>query len=303
MKVSVIVPVYNSCLFIEECLDSILSQDLDGFEVLISDDCSSDGTVNLIRKYESDRRIKLYVQEKNLGITNNCNFLLEKCTGEYVCFFAGDDIMLPGKLKKQYEFMCKNPSNSFSYHPAITFKTEDGSVIDHGTSKVSITDAQSIVEELGVPASMSIMARKDMLPKSFFNNKFLYVSDWLIQIEMAMNGSVGFIDEVLCMYRKYGVNNGKDISLYENEFIDVLDFVSTQYPSLKQCCEKGKARYLLGKLFRDRSSKKRRETLCRMFSINFRLYYIVLYVFSFVPLNRYFFKFIYNIRFFLKRYL
>ena len=73
--VSVHLLVYNAERFIEEALDSILSQDYPNFEVIIGDDASTDGTVEILKRYHAQYpdRIKLLLNSVNMGVTNNCN--------------------------------------------------------------------------------------------------------------------------------------------------------------------------------------------------------------------------------------
>jgi glycosyltransferase involved in cell wall biosynthesis len=68
-KVSIMIPVYNHEYFIEECLDSILSQNYSNLELVVSDDLSTDGTRKILKKYASNKNIILLLNEKNLGIT------------------------------------------------------------------------------------------------------------------------------------------------------------------------------------------------------------------------------------------
>ena len=299
--VSVIVPVYNSDKFVKECLNSISNQHFDSFEVLVSDDASTDKTQDILKKYECIDNFKIYYRPTNLGITQNCNFLLERAVGKYICFFAGDDIMLPGKIRKQFNFMEVNPNFSFSYHLAEIFNAESGKKIRN--TKESVKDVDSLITEMGVPASMSIMARKSMIPVGFFNNKFNYVSDWLIQIEMATKGDFGCINEVLCKYRKYGENNGKDISSYEHEFLSVLDFISNKYPKLHVSCSKGKSRYLVGKSFRVDDNSERREILKHSLKLNFSIKNICILLASYAPFSKSIFMFIHKHRYSLKSVL
>lgn len=302
ISISIIVPVYNSDEFIEECLTSIISQDFGSFEVLVSDDLSSDCSRDILKAYESQANVRVFYQPKNLGITQNCNFLLGQSQGKYVCFFAGDDIMLPGKLKKQYEFMEDNPNCCFCYHPAEVFDSCSGKriLITDQKSKQLITDASSVIKEMGVSASMSIMARKSVLPSGYFNSELKYVSDWLIQIEMALKGDVGYIDEVLCKYRKYGDNNGKDISVYEDEFLSVLNHVSIKSPKLLKDCDKGKSRYLLGKSFRVSDSIERRSALRDSVKFNPGLVNSLIFLFTHIPFSSYAFSMIHKHRYLLK---
>lgn len=302
VSISVIVPVYNSERFIVECLDSILEQDFDSFEVLVSDDGSVDTTRKILRQYELHPLIRIFYQDDNLGITGNCNFLLEQATGTFICFFAGDDVMLQGKLRKQFSFMEENSMCSFCYHPAEVFDAATGKTIltTNQNPSRAINNAASLVKEMGIPASMSIMTRASMLPSHGFLDDFRYVSDWLMQIDLAMIGGVGFVDEVLCRYRKYGNNNGKEIASYEHEFLSMLDYVITKYPVLKESCRSGRARYLLGKSFRVNSPSERRKILFNSLKERVSVLHLFLLFVSYIPYSSYLFSFIYKKRYMLK---
>ena len=305
ISVSVIVPAYNSEKFIVECLQSIRSQNFDSIEILVSDDNSSDNTAFEIKKFEHYDNVIAFYQAKNLGITKNCNFLLERCKGKYICFFAGDDVMLQDKLRKQFFFMEEHSDYSFCYHNAEILHSNSGHPEFQTKFKPKrvLNNAETLIKEMGVPASMSMMVRASKLPKTLFNNDYKYVSDWLMQIELALNGEVGFIDEYLCKYRKYGENNGKDISVYESEFTGLLDYVETKYPLLASACKEGKARYLLGRSFRVTDASRRREILKMSFKLHSTPVSVLLLITSYIPLTNRLFTFAYAHRMFLKKIL
>ncbi len=79
--VSIIMSVYNEERYIQESLDSVLSQTLDNFELIIIDDCSTDKTTEMIEGYH-DSRIRLYRNKKNQGLTKNLNNALRYCRGD-----------------------------------------------------------------------------------------------------------------------------------------------------------------------------------------------------------------------------
>ena len=84
-KVSVLVPVYNGEKFLAECLDSVLTQDFSDMEILIADDGSTDGSVALLERYAiTDRRIRWWKNERNLGLIANFNHCLREEKGEYI---------------------------------------------------------------------------------------------------------------------------------------------------------------------------------------------------------------------------
>jgi glycosyltransferase involved in cell wall biosynthesis len=107
-KITVLMPVYNCELYINEAVDSILNQTYSDFEFIIIDDASSDATVSIIKKY-NDPRIQLIVKPQNSGYTNSLNYGLSIAKGAYIARMDGDDISLPERFAKQVAFLDKNP--------------------------------------------------------------------------------------------------------------------------------------------------------------------------------------------------
>ena len=109
-KVSIGMPVYNGELFIREALDSLLAQTFTDFELIISDNCSTDGTEAICREYaDKDSRIRYVRQAENRGATANFKFVLDEAVGEYFMWAAADDVwdkswiesLLPISINKQ----------------------------------------------------------------------------------------------------------------------------------------------------------------------------------------------------------
>lgn len=99
--VSIVIPSFNQEKFIGECLDSVLSQTYTDLEIICADDCSTDSTLKIIKDYaKEDQRIKVLASDNNLGIPKNFNRAFDACTGEFVAFLGGDDIMFPDKIEK-----------------------------------------------------------------------------------------------------------------------------------------------------------------------------------------------------------
>lgn len=92
LKVSVIVPIYNSEKFLENCLDSLINQTLDDYEVICVDDGSTDSSCAILNKYfNSSRKVRLLKNGKNMGLSYARNYGLAEATGEYVLFIDSDD--------------------------------------------------------------------------------------------------------------------------------------------------------------------------------------------------------------------
>ena len=102
MKVSVIMSCYNSQETVTRAIESILNQTLENLELLICDDSSIDNTYETISKYKDlDKRVKIYKNKKNLGLTKTLNFLIDKADGALIARQDDDDISLSERLKTQ----------------------------------------------------------------------------------------------------------------------------------------------------------------------------------------------------------
>lgn len=107
--VSIITPCYNSAPFISQTIDSVLKQTYENWELLITDDCSTDNSVEIIRSYiENDSRIKLFKTEKNTGHPSiPRNISLSHAMGEFIAFLDSDDIWDEHKLMEQIDFIIR----------------------------------------------------------------------------------------------------------------------------------------------------------------------------------------------------
>lgn len=101
LEISIGLPVYNGEFFIEQSLNHILSQTKSNFELIISDNASTDNTSKICQKFaKSDNRIHYFRQEKTIGPMKNFNFVLKKAKSKYFAWTAVDDYILPTFLEK-----------------------------------------------------------------------------------------------------------------------------------------------------------------------------------------------------------
>lgn len=128
-RVSIGLPVYNGERFIYQALDSILTQDFEDFELIISDNASEDATYQMCRERASkDPRIRLYRNETNLGAVPNYNRLAGLARGQYFKWAAHDDWCAPQFLHRCVEVLDDDPSVVVSY-PRTTLVEEDGTLV------------------------------------------------------------------------------------------------------------------------------------------------------------------------------
>jgi glycosyltransferase involved in cell wall biosynthesis len=107
-KVSIVIPAYNHEKYVRECVQSVFDQTYQDFEIIITDDGSSDETVNVIKEFD-DSRILLYTHANNKGVCTAINNCIQKAAGEYIAVLNSDDIWEPTKLEKQVKYLDSHP--------------------------------------------------------------------------------------------------------------------------------------------------------------------------------------------------
>lgn len=130
--VSIITPSYNSSEYITETIEGIINQTYTNWELLITDDCSTDDSVKIIEEYtQKDSRIKLYKLKKNSGAGICRNKSIEMSQGRFIAFCDSDDVWMSHKLEKQLNFMIeKDCALTYSSYMLINEKgVEQGIVV------------------------------------------------------------------------------------------------------------------------------------------------------------------------------
>ena len=107
-KISVLMPAYNAEKYIEEAITSVLNQTFTDFELLVINDGSTDGTEKIILSF-NDERIRYIKNERNLKLVATLNKGIDLARGKYIARMDADDVCLPDRLKKQWEYLEKHP--------------------------------------------------------------------------------------------------------------------------------------------------------------------------------------------------
>ena len=107
-KVSVLMPSYNHEAYVGATIESVLRQSYSDFEFIIVDDCSTDGTVEVIKKF-NDPRIRLFVFDKNTGGLGADAKCIAEARGDYIAIICSDDLYMPDKLEQQVRYLDNEP--------------------------------------------------------------------------------------------------------------------------------------------------------------------------------------------------
>ncbi|MFN3921897.1 MAG: glycosyltransferase family 2 protein, partial [Caldimicrobium sp.] len=142
--ISIISPTYNHERYIEECIESVLCQSYENWEMIIVDDASTDKTPEIVQKYvNKDSRIKLIRHNENYGslyLDKTYNEALSLAKGEWIAILEGDDVWLPYKLEKQVEILNKYLSENIVLLSSFPgFIREDLNIVTVPNLKVSLS--------------------------------------------------------------------------------------------------------------------------------------------------------------------
>lgn len=208
MKATVVVSCYKQEKYIEECLLSILDQDVNfEYEVLVGDDCSPDKTPVILRQIAEkfSEKVKLILRDKNIGAAENYLDLHNRATGDIVFHFDGDDVMLPGKLQKQYDVFLKNENINLCFHRAQYF-SDDGQYVQETGRPIFIDERESkyfSLRDLALWGTIAVHGsyayRRSSRKTRFLSREFM---EWFFAMDSLIDGGNAFyLDEVLMKYR------------------------------------------------------------------------------------------------------
>ncbi|KTC81409.1 glycosyltransferase [Legionella brunensis] len=244
MKGTVVVSCYNQKNYIKECIDSILSQKTNyEFNILVSDDCSTDGTQEIIIDYSQlyPEKIQVIARDKNVGPAVNYIEAHKAATGDIVFHCDGDDVMLPGKLQKQFELFNHDQSLNLIFHRALYFSDDGSYLAETGNSSADQNVMYFNAEDLALWGSITVhsayayrkSSRKVADPKREFMEWF-FGMDSLLPV-----GRGAYINEVLVKYRcnpkggAYLATQKGRIKAYGIYFQDLFHYFDL-YPMLRK---------------------------------------------------------------------
>ncbi|MCK6372134.1 MAG: glycosyltransferase [Gammaproteobacteria bacterium] len=139
-RVSIAVPVYNGERYLSQCLDSLLGQTYGDFELVISDNASTDGTEEICRRYERlDPRIRYLRRADNIGGPGNFCYVWSQCRGEYHKWSTADDYWAPGFLAAAVALLDERPDVVLC-HPRAQLVDERGKVIEDFDDPLHLVD-------------------------------------------------------------------------------------------------------------------------------------------------------------------
>lgn len=233
--VSVCIPAYNNAEYIKETIDSILNQTYRNLELIICDDKSKDNTLEVIEGIKDDR-IKIYKNEKNLGMSGNWNQCLSKCTGEFIKLICADDMLSPDCLEKEVRALIENPTAVLAESDTRLFDLNGNPKGYYKRYKSSgMTDGKTIARAgffvknyFGAPLANTF--RRSVLEQvGGFDTWYTYILDYDFWVQLACMGDVYIIHEPLNYFRVRNDSNtgevmvGNKTNAYVEEHIHIVN--------------------------------------------------------------------------------
>ena len=201
-KISLIMSVYNGEDYLRDAIESVLNQTFKDFELIVINDCSTDSTGEILNRFaELDKRVKVHTNEVNLRLPSSLNKAITLAQGKYIARMDADDICLPERLEKQYQFMENNPGVALSSCRFMTLK--NGLVSSGGCGGKS--DNESIKALLLVTNPIlhpGIIAKADAIRSLGYDKNFTCTEDMELWTRFVMAGyDIEIMPEYLMIYR------------------------------------------------------------------------------------------------------
>ena len=202
-KISVIIPFYKEKDYqVRRSINSVLNQTFQDFELLcILDNPENFEIFAILNEYEvSDKRVRAFKLEKNMGSSGARNKGAELAKADYICFFDGDDEYLPEKLEKQYYFMLSNPELDMSGTYTIWKDEETRSVFYYRPKDPDI----SIKYQIPIPLTTIMIKKSKLFVYGFFDLRYKYSQDYEFVIRWYLQGAkMANLNEHLVIYYRH----------------------------------------------------------------------------------------------------
>ena len=238
-KVDILLATYNGEKYIREQIDSILNQTYKEFRLLISDDGSTDGTRDILNEYKAkDDRIEIFMQEENLGVVKNFEFLLKKVEAKYYMFSDQDDIWKDEKIEKSLN----------KIEEGFDLVYSDLEVVDENLNVTyeSYWKLKGIYKKIkkynnfeslylnNFITGCTVISKKELID-SFMplpNISKFVLHDYWISLIISQNGKIAYIEEPLIKYRQH--KNNKVGSKKKSDELKSIDEIRSLFIQVKK---------------------------------------------------------------------
>ena len=217
-RVSVVVASYNHARFLPQRMDSLIAQTYPDLEIIVIDDCSPDNSVEVLRRYEQDPRVKLIIREHNGGWVAVSNQGIDLATGEYVIFANCDDACDPRMIERLVTALQTNPSAGIAFCRSKLVDA-DSKVLGDDREYQSARFRATCATDVSIPGaqmgqfllygcvisnlSAALFRRTSFDAAGNLSSSYRACSDWDLFFRMAARFDIVYIAEPLNLFRQH----------------------------------------------------------------------------------------------------
>ena len=246
-KVSICMPNYNFAQYLPEAIESVLKQSYTDYEFIIIDNCSTDNSADIIKRYaESDSRIQFSVNQYNVGLVNNLNLCLKKAQGDYIKFLFSDDMLASAKAVERMVNILD------SDHEIALVATSRYLIDDRSTVKKVLSEYRKKTEYVGTEIIQDclveqknkigepsvVMFRKKHAARGF-DGRYRQAVDLEMWFHILEQGKLSYLNEPLCSFREHPRQqthvNINDVTVIKEPFLLLQDYANKPYVKMHRC--------------------------------------------------------------------
>lgn len=230
VKVSVIVPVYNTEIYLKQCIDSLINQSFKDYEIIIINDCSKGNVDEIISGY-NDQKIRYIKNKVNKGIGYSRNLGIKKAKGDYVCFIDSDDYVEYDFIEKMYN-KCSNDNLDMCICD-FSYIYENGNIKNEqicSFENTNLSSNQELLTKINLGPCNKLF-NKDMIIKNKikFSENLKYEDLPFVAIALQTSNKIGKVNEALNIFR---VHENSETTTRDERVFDIfkqLDIIREFY--------------------------------------------------------------------------
>lgn len=233
--VTVIIPLYNRIEYIDETINSVLSQNYKPIELIVVDDGSTDGSYERVKEYADKKDLLLFTHENriNKGQSAAINVALSAAKGEYISILDSDDMFAGGKLKTQVEYLENNSEIGLVYGMGHGVDAQGEYVYDiHNKNHIEPNDPNEVLLDCYFLLPQNSLVRHSVYDQAGnFNESYRSAQDHDMLIRIAEVTQMAFIPKLFFYYRRHGDSiSVKGLETRWRAGLNILDNAKNRYP-------------------------------------------------------------------------
>ncbi len=217
-RVSVVIPTYNRAPLLRQAIESVLAQSYRTFEIVISDNCSSDGTASVVHGFQ-DLRIRYFRNDRNIGMVPNWNAGIRRARAEYVALLEDDNWWHPRYLERVVQTLDAHPQVAF-VHTATCLTDQQGQSVrihkrwDADRRCDGLAELRDLMRGNQIFLSTVTFRRESIQSAGLFDETIPYAADWEMWLRLYIRYSGAYLAEPLAFYR---LHEGSGTARYHSE--------------------------------------------------------------------------------------